>query len=256
MDAPCFVRRKKSAAERRAQRHRSEARFLQRALNGLNDVHAHRGGTLTRFGWALRESLSRFSSGTEVPPSTSFVPSVPGHSPHSDAVSAPFHGVPAEEPGFVALSSAASADPQGISVLPVPEVGEGVDEAIGMPMQFPEPSSSDVHVTALRVSIGSGNEPDVVLPQDVPEAVSVPADFWGVSEVAQPQCFLVLADVRSCGAASKFALVTVRPFFFMIRCGLPFMQAMHTVAPEAPSKEITPKFHDGTGGVKHDCNQQ
>ena len=82
---PLFARRKKSAAERRAQRHRSEARFLQRALNGLNDVHAHRGGTLTRFGWALRESLLRLSGDSGMPPSPAVPPSVPGPSPRIDA---------------------------------------------------------------------------------------------------------------------------------------------------------------------------
>ena len=66
----------------------------------------------------------------------------------------------------------------------------------------------------------------------------------------------MLADVRSCEAASKFALVTVQPFFFMVKHGLSFVHAVQSGAPEAPSKEITPKFHDGTGGVKHDCNQQ
>ena len=102
---------------------------------------------------------------------------------------------------------------------------------------------------------------DVVVPQqlfgkDGVEAVSGPADFWGDSEVVQPQCFLVLADVRSCGTASKFALVTVQPFFFMVRNGLPFVRAMQVRAPVSPAKEITPKVQDDAGGVKHDCNQQ
>ena len=50
-------RRRKSAAERRAQCQRSEGRLLQHALSSLNDVHAHRGGSLTRFGQAMRIAL-------------------------------------------------------------------------------------------------------------------------------------------------------------------------------------------------------
>ena len=67
MEPPSFPRRRKTAAERRAQRHRSEARFLQRALNGLNDLQAHRGGTLTRVGFALRDALTRLSAAIVVP---------------------------------------------------------------------------------------------------------------------------------------------------------------------------------------------
>ena len=96
---PRFPRRKKTAAERRAQRHRSDARLLQRALIGLNDVHAHRGGTLTRFGWALRESLLRLSGASGLPPSPAVSPSVPGPSPHIDADT-----FPAEEPAVVSHS--------------------------------------------------------------------------------------------------------------------------------------------------------
>ena len=65
-----------------------------------------------------------------------------------------------------------------------------------------------------------------------------------------------MADVRSCGSASKFALVTVHPFFIMVKCGLPFVQARHTAVPEVAAKEITPKINDDAGAVKHDCNQQ
>ena len=281
MEVPCFVRRRKSAAERRAQRLRSEARFLQRALNGLNDVHAHRGGTLTRFGWALRESLSRLGRGTEVPPSPAPGPSVP--SPPMDDAS-PFHEGPAVQPSGVALSSDI-ADTHSVS--PIFELVESVDAAVDMPMQFPEPpcsdvhvaavqfsngsvdephvvlepSSSDVQVAAVQVSIGTGDEPEVVLPQqvlgnDVSEAVSVPGAFWGNQEVAQPQCFFVLADVRNYGAASKFALVTVKPFFFMVQHGMSFVRAVQAGAPDAPSKEIIQKIQDDAGGIKHDCNQQ
>ena len=135
-----------------------------------------------------------------------------------------------------------------------------MDEAEFEPMQSLEPDGSDVQVSAVKVSLGSGDEPTVVLPHqfvgtDGSEAVSAPTDFH-VSKVPQSQCFLALADVRSVGAASKFALVVVQPFFFMIRCGLSFAQSVHSVAPEAPSQEILPKCRDGSGGVKHDCNQQ
>ena len=65
-----------------------------------------------------------------------------------------------------------------------------------------------------------------------------------------------MADVRSCGSASEFALVAVYPFFLMVKCGMPFMQAVHTDVLEAPAKDITPKIHGDAGGVKHDCNQQ
>ena len=51
------MNRKKSAAERRAQRLRAEGRRLQHALAAFNEVHNHRGGQLTKFGRALRESL-------------------------------------------------------------------------------------------------------------------------------------------------------------------------------------------------------
>ena len=289
METPCFVRRRKSAAERRAQRHRSEVRFLQRAHNGLNDVHAHRGGTLTRFGWALRESLSLLSRsrGTFVPPAPADGTRVLGLSPHIDASSAPFHDVPAVEPSLAAHSSDI-ADSQCVSLLTPSEVGENMDAAVYVPMQFTEPSScSDVKLAADHVSIGSGVEPyfvaepscsdvqvakvhgssgigdhpDFVVPQqlfgkDGVEAVSGPADFWGDCEVAQPQCFLVLADLRSCGTVSKIALVAVQPFFFMVRNGLSFDRAALVGVPVSPSKEITPKLHDDVGGVKHDCNQQ
>ena len=97
IDPPCLPRRKKTSAERRAQRQRSEARFLQRALSGLNDVHLHRGGTLTRFAFALRQALSHLSSCDEVLPSCSEGPSMPDVFPPTlDAVAAQFHGVPAD----------------------------------------------------------------------------------------------------------------------------------------------------------------
>ena len=133
MEAPCFVRRRKTAAERRAQRHRSEARFLQRALNGLNDVHAHRGGTLTRFGLALRESLSRLSSGTEVPPPPADGTSVPAFSPHLDACSPPFHDGSAVEPSVVAHSFCKSTDAKN-GLVAFPEVAENVDAPVDMPL--------------------------------------------------------------------------------------------------------------------------
>ena len=54
-DSP--TNRKKTAAERRAQRLRADGRRLQHALAALNEVHNHRGGQLTKFGLALRESF-------------------------------------------------------------------------------------------------------------------------------------------------------------------------------------------------------
>ena len=51
------VRRKKTAVERRDQRHRAEARVLQRMLKGFGDVASHRGGRLSRLGEALRVAL-------------------------------------------------------------------------------------------------------------------------------------------------------------------------------------------------------
>ena len=278
MEPPSFPRRRKTAAERRAQRHRSEARFLQRALNGLNDLQAHRGGTLTQFGCALRDALTRLSAATVVPhspASSSFVPVLP-HCP--DADSAPVHEVPAEVSVLSAdhsldasdnLDVTASADPQSISGLTCPVVRESVDEAVDLPIQFPEPSSSDVQVSAvqkqhmrerLKFSRVTGDEPDVVSPQqllgnDVSEAFSCPFDFSGDSDGAL-QCYLVLDDVRNFGAASKFALFAVQPFYFMVVRGLSFENAVPFCAPETPSNEITPKVQDDAGGVKHDCNQQ
>ena len=113
----------------------------------------------------------------------------------------------------------------------------------------------------MHVSSGTGDHVDVVVPQllfgkDGVEAVSGPAGFWGNSEVAQPHCLLVLADLRSCGTASQIALVAVQPFFFMVRNGLSFDRAALVGVPVPSSKEITPKVHDDVGGVKHDCNQQ
>ena len=49
--------RKKTAAERRAQRLRAEGRRFQHALSALHEVHQHRGGQLTKFGNALRDAI-------------------------------------------------------------------------------------------------------------------------------------------------------------------------------------------------------
>ena len=51
------VRRKKTAAERRAQRARAEGRRLQHVLLALNEVHSHRGGCLTKLGKAFKVAL-------------------------------------------------------------------------------------------------------------------------------------------------------------------------------------------------------
>ena len=50
-------RRRKSAAERRAQADRAEARTVCRLLKGLLSIEAHRGGQLSRAGRALLSSL-------------------------------------------------------------------------------------------------------------------------------------------------------------------------------------------------------
>ena len=50
-------RRKKTAAERRAQRLRAEARCAQRLLRGFDDLVAHRGCRPTRLGLALQAAL-------------------------------------------------------------------------------------------------------------------------------------------------------------------------------------------------------
>jgi len=68
-----FPRRRKSAAERRAQRQRSEARLLQHALTSLNDVQAHRGGSLTRFGHAMRSALISLGPHCDDVPATDFL---------------------------------------------------------------------------------------------------------------------------------------------------------------------------------------
>ena len=51
---PQFVRRRKSAAERRAQQLRSDTRALQRLLSGLHELHTHRGSSLCMVGVQLR----------------------------------------------------------------------------------------------------------------------------------------------------------------------------------------------------------
>ena len=50
-------RRKKTAGERRAQRLRSDARFLQRILRALDEVSHHRGSCASRLGTALQTAL-------------------------------------------------------------------------------------------------------------------------------------------------------------------------------------------------------
>ena len=52
-------RRKKTAAERRAQRLRSEGRRLQHAFGALHAVHTHRGGQLSPLGRALMQCLQQ-----------------------------------------------------------------------------------------------------------------------------------------------------------------------------------------------------
>jgi hypothetical protein len=62
------LRRSKTAAERRAQRLRSEARALQRVLTGITEVANHGGRQLMRVGGLLRELLlgSREATGSRL----------------------------------------------------------------------------------------------------------------------------------------------------------------------------------------------
>ena len=256
MDPPCFIRRKKTAAERRAQRHRSEARFLQRALSGLNDVHSHRGGTLTRFGYALREALTHLSSGVGVPPSSLFGPSVPDAvTPCPDAVSAPSHGVPADVSVPASAHSFNVLGDKGLS-MSISEVGGANGVPLFVSTQLHECPGPAVLVSTSTVplSVGSGDEPDLMMSQqlvgtEVSDAVqhgpvqfpdSTPAVFPLSGKGAQSHCFFELADVRNFGAASEFALTTVQPLFYMVKCGLSFIQSELAVALEVPAKENKP----------------
>ena len=289
MEAPCFVRRRKTAAERRAQRHRSEARFLQRALNGLNDVHAHRGGTLTRFGLALRDSLSRLSRGTEAPPPPAVEPSVPGLSPHLDA-SALFHDGPAEEPSVVAHSSFDITDAQNV-LSAFSEIGENVDAAVSLPSQVPElscsdsdvhfaavqvssglaveplvvpePSSSDVHVASVRGSGGTGDEQDVVLPQqlfgkDGVEAVSdrIPV---GLEVFARHMDVYYPATITAHNADGTYGIKFFDGLIVDRVCTADISMDPGCSAFSDRASLLSGHAHaDGApgGGVKHDCNQQ
>ena len=56
-------RRRKSAAERRAQRRRSEARMASRLVAGLESLRAHRGCDLSAAGRTLLDALQRVHSG-------------------------------------------------------------------------------------------------------------------------------------------------------------------------------------------------
>ena len=285
MEAPCFVRRRKTAAERRAQRHRSEARFLQRALNGLNDVHAHRGGTLTRFGLALRDALSCLSRGTEVPPSPAVEPSVPALSPHFDACPGPFHDGPAVEPSVAAHSFSDIADAQNV-LLAFPEVVENADAAVVLPVQFPEQSSSDVQFAAVQVSsgvdveplgapepscfdvqaasvcvsCGTGDDLDVVLPQhlfgkDEAEAVSemIPVgqevSSWYM-DVLYPATITAHNDDGTYGIKFFDGLIvnSVSPSDISMASGCSASERASLLGVHADDAN--------GGGVKHDCNQQ
>ena len=78
--------RKKIARERRAQRLRAEGRLLQHSLLALHEVHFHRGGRLTRFGYALREALEKSVGG--VTAQSCFVSAeTDAHEPSVDAAS-------------------------------------------------------------------------------------------------------------------------------------------------------------------------
>ena len=97
-----------------------------------------------------------------------------------------------------------------------------------------------------------------------PSALDVGIDGYGTvqdglrsmacSDKPHSHCFFGPADVCNYGAASKFALVTVKPFFIMINRGLTFSQSVCVVIQEDSPKQTKP--HDDGGGVKHDCKQQ
>ena len=104
----------------------------------------------------------------------------------------------------------------------------------------------------LGQSLGDLNALDVGI--DGCGTVETPLRTMSCSDKAQSYCFFGSADVRCYGAASKCALVTVQPFFIMIKCWLSFSQSELVDTPEDPPKETKP--HDDGGGVKHDCKQQ
>ena len=52
-----YIRRRKTAAERREQRQRSDGRFVVRLLRSLDGVAAHRGNSLGRVGLAMQQAL-------------------------------------------------------------------------------------------------------------------------------------------------------------------------------------------------------
>ena len=66
-------RRKKTAAERRAQRLRSEGRVMQQIFKCLNEVSSHRGGELTRLGQIMVSTLK--SGGDHLQPKTDVISS-------------------------------------------------------------------------------------------------------------------------------------------------------------------------------------
>ena len=86
---PPLERRKKSAAERRSQKRRSETRLLQKLLGGLLDVHGHRGNQLSKVGKSLLEVIQRSApESTQSPPAEflkkKYATFVPGACSHPD----------------------------------------------------------------------------------------------------------------------------------------------------------------------------
>jgi len=81
--------RRKSAAERRAQQLRSDARCLQKLLGGLLEVQGHRGNQLSKVGKSLLEVIQRSApEPTHSPPAEAlkreYATFVPGASSHPD----------------------------------------------------------------------------------------------------------------------------------------------------------------------------
>eukprot|EP00969_Alexandrium_andersonii_P098539 4348797-Alexandrium_andersonii.AAC.1 len=68
--APAIDRRRKTAAERRAQARRAEARMVSRLLQGFASLDGHRGNALTKaarqFANSLRPSVSTLCADAQV----------------------------------------------------------------------------------------------------------------------------------------------------------------------------------------------
>ena len=232
-------------------------------------------------------SRSRLSHGTEVPPSPAVGPSVPALSPHLDAFSAPFHDGSAVVPSVFAHSFSDIADAQNV-LLTFPEVGENVDAAVDVPLQFPEPSSSDVQfaavqvssgvgveplvvpesscaevqVASVRVSCGTGDEPDVVFPQQLfgKDGVEAVSDLIPVGQEVSSRHMDVFYPA-TITAHNDDGTYGIRFFDGLIVNSVSSADISMDPGCSAYSDNRASLLglhaDDATGGgVKHDCNQQ